>query len=64
MSTPEFIHVQKFLGGIDYPVDRDQLVEHARDRGADDEVLRALEAIDDRQYRDPTDVSEAVAQAA
>jgi hypothetical protein len=63
MSSPEFIHVQKFLAGVDYPADRDRLVAHARDHGADDDVLRSLEAIDDRSYEDPTDVSEAVAQS-
>jgi len=43
------------------PADRDQLVVHAREHGADDEVLQTLEAIGDRRYEDPTEVSEAVA---
>jgi hypothetical protein len=60
MANPEFIQVQKFLGGVDYPADRDQLIDHARQQGAGEDVLSALEALDDRQYEDPTEVSEAV----
>ena len=61
MARPESIQVQKFLDGVDYPADRDQLVVHAREHGADDDVLQTLEAIGDRRYEDPTEVSEAVA---
>lgn len=60
-ENPNFIEVQKFLGGIDYPASRDDLVRKAEDSGAGDEVLDALRNLPDRRYEDPTEVSEAVA---
>ncbi len=60
-DSPNPIQVQKFLGGIDYPASKDDIVSAARDAGADDGVLSALGAIPDREYDGPTAVSEAVA---
>jgi hypothetical protein len=51
------IQMQKFLGGIDYPASRDTLVEHARGKGADEEVVRKLESMPDRTYDGPNAVS-------
>jgi hypothetical protein len=34
-----FIEVQKFLGGVDYPAGRDDLVRHAEQQGAPDDVV-------------------------
>jgi hypothetical protein len=55
-----FIEVQKYLGGVDYPAQRGELVQHAEEQGAPDEVLEALRGLGDRSYADPTEVSEAV----
>jgi len=52
--------VQKFLGGIDYPASKEDIVRTATDAGADDDVLNALEGLPDREYDGPTAVSEAV----
>lgn len=60
-DTPNPIQVQKFLGGIDYPASKDDILRSAQDSGADDEVLDALRGIPDREYDGPTAVSEAVA---
>lgn len=59
--SPNPIQVQKFLGGIDYPASKDDILRSAQDSGADDEVLDALRGIPDREYDGPTAVSEAVA---
>lgn len=61
MATPNPIQVQKFLGGIDYPASKEDIVRTAKDAGADENVLNALEGIPDREYDGPTAVSEAVA---
>jgi hypothetical protein len=58
-EKPNPIQMQKFLGGIEYPASRDQLVEHARSKGADDAVLEGLQAIPDREYNGPNAVSQA-----
>ena len=57
MALADFIKVHKFLGGISYPATRQQLIEHARGNQADDEVLRTLRAMPDREYSGPDDVS-------
>jgi hypothetical protein len=57
MPAPNPIQMQKFLGGVNYPCDRDELVEHARSKGADDEVLEHLRALPDRTYDGPNAVS-------
>lgn len=61
MTTPNPIQVQKFLGGIDYPASKEDIVRTAKESGADENVLDALEGIPDREYDGPTAVSEAVA---
>ncbi|GAB5077244.1 DUF2795 domain-containing protein [Arthrobacter sp. AD-310] len=62
-DTPNPIQIQKFLGGVDYPASREALLSNAKDKGADDNVLRALEAIPDREYDSPTAVSSAISDS-
>jgi hypothetical protein len=57
MANPDFIQAQNFLDGVDYPADRDTLVEHARRHGAGDEIVRTLEGLPNRTYDSPTEVS-------
>ena len=59
-EQPNPIQVQKHLGGVDYPASRDDLLSAARDSGADQSLLDALEGLPDREYDAPTDVSEAL----
>src|SRR2546423_12956610 len=54
------IQVQKFLGGIDYPASKDQVVQTARQKGADQAVLHTLERLPAGRFHSPNDVSEAV----
>jgi hypothetical protein len=63
-DAPNPIQVQKFLGGMDYPVTKDTILSTAKEQGADDEVLRALERIPDREYDAPTAISKAVSDSA
>jgi Protein of unknown function (DUF2795) len=58
-DKPNPIQMQKFLGGVEYPASRDQLVEHARSQGADQAVLDGLKSIPDREYNGPNAVSQA-----
>ncbi|HEY0808046.1 MAG TPA: DUF2795 domain-containing protein [Pseudonocardiaceae bacterium] len=59
MSKPNPIQMQKFLGGINYPASRDELVEHARSAGADEAVLEHLRALPDQMFDGPNAVSQA-----
>lgn len=63
-DTPNPIQVQKFLGGIDYPATRDELVAKAKDSGADADVVKALEGLPERDYDSPTAVSSAISNTA
>jgi hypothetical protein len=57
VSKPNPIQMQKFLAGVDYPADRDTLIEHARSQGADDDVLQGLSQLPDRSFDGPNAVS-------
>lgn len=59
-GAPNPIQVQKFLGGLDYPVDKAEIVQKARDEGADERVLDALERIPEGEYESPVAVSKEV----
>ena len=61
MAQAEFIKVQKALGGVSYPATKDQLVDHAKGKNAEKDVLDALENLPDREYDGPNEVSKAVA---
>lgn len=54
------IQVQKFLGGVDYPATKDDLVRRAQDEGADDAVLDTLRGLPRDEFNSPNDVSEAI----
>lgn len=60
MATINPIQVQKHLSGIDYPTDKQTIVETARQQGADDEVVSALERMPGDRFNSPNDVSEAI----
>ncbi|KUG20607.1 hypothetical protein ASZ90_009660 [hydrocarbon metagenome] len=55
-------HIQKFLAGIDYPVSKKQLIEHAKAHKADNDVITVLKAMPEREFNSPTDVSKAIGE--
>ena len=57
MSNSSPIEIQKYLSGVDYPADRDDLVEAAESNGADSDLLELLRALPDRTYEGPSGVS-------
>jgi hypothetical protein len=62
-DTPNPIQIQKFLGGVDYPANRDTLVATAKKSGADADVIQALESLPEKEYESPASVSKAVSDA-
>jgi hypothetical protein len=54
------VQLQKYLGGIDYPTDKQTLVRRAREQGADDQVVRTLENLSRDRFNSPNDVSQAL----
>ena len=56
-SAPNPVQVQKFFGGLDYPVGKEDILERAKSEGADENVMEALERIPDEEYSSPVEVS-------
>ena len=54
------IEVQKALSGMSYPSGKSEIVEHARSRGASQDVVSALEQIPDREYDGPSGVQKEI----
>ena len=42
--------VEKYIGGIDFPCDKNQLVNHARQKGAPQEVMDLMNQFPEKQY--------------
>lgn len=59
-GTPNPVQIQKFLGGIDYPAAKEEILDKARAEGADERVMETLNRIPDRQYDSPVSVSREV----
>ena len=51
--------VQHYLRGADYPCSKDDLVEFARNNGADTMVLQTIERLPRDDFDSPADISEA-----
>ncbi|HEY3361523.1 MAG TPA: DUF2795 domain-containing protein [Methanosarcina sp.] len=51
------IEVQKALKNIDYPVNKKQLIEHAKKHDASSKVIEVLEDLPDKEYKNAADVS-------
>jgi hypothetical protein len=58
----DFIEVQKYLSGVDYPATKEELLDHAEHQQAPEEIREALAAIPDREYDGPNAVSSAVSR--
>jgi hypothetical protein len=54
--------VQKYIDGIDFPVGKTQLLDHARQNDAPDEILDFIQEFPSRQYGSPMDVSRVMGQ--
>lgn len=56
------IQIQKFLKGVDYPANKETLLENAKKLGADENVCASLEQLPDQDFAAPIDVSQALAK--
>jgi hypothetical protein len=54
------VQVQKYLGGLDYPVEKQDLLRRAEEQGADEDVRSTLERLPMDHFNSPNDVSEAI----
>lgn len=61
-DTPNPIQIQKYLGGLDYPVKKQDIVKKARQKGADESILKILQKIPDQEYSSPVALSREVSK--
>ena len=54
--------IAQALSGIDFPANKNDLVEHARKNKADTEVIEALNEMPDERYTSMADVFKGVGQ--
>lgn len=52
--------LKDILGEVSFPADKDRIVTHARDAGADEELLSALRSIPPAQYNQDEEVLRSV----
>jgi hypothetical protein len=57
---PNPIDVQKALSGVSYPSKKEDLIEHAKRNGADQDILDALQKLPDGEISGPDQVQKAV----
>jgi hypothetical protein len=61
MAAAGFTAIQDSLGGVSYPATKDQLIRRAKDNNAGTDILAVLEALPEREYDGPQEVSQALA---
>ncbi len=60
-STPH--DAAQTLAGIDFPADRNKIVEYARSKNASEELVEALGKMPDEQYTSMADVFKGLGQS-
>lgn len=63
MTKANPVAVQKHLKGIDYPANKQKLIQHAKKQNADQQILSLLEQLpEDAEYNNPTDLNKAIGE--
>lgn len=62
MARANPVEVEKSLKGIDFPAKRQDLLNHAKQRGADQEVLETIENLPEEDYNTAADVTKAIGE--
>lgn len=56
------IQVEKCLKGMDYPADKQKLVDYAKQHGADENICDTLNRLPNRTFDGPNGVSKAIGE--
>jgi hypothetical protein len=54
--------VEKSLKGVNYPAKKQDLIKHAQQQGANQDVMEVLKEMRDTEFNSPIDVSKAVGE--
>jgi hypothetical protein len=61
MSQANPVEVERYLKGINYPAQKNELVKHARQQGAEQEVLETINHLPNNQtFQSPIEVNQAI----
>jgi hypothetical protein len=52
--------VQQFVHGLKWPVTRNEVLEHAREQGADEQVLSLLKELPDKEFTSEVQISQSL----
>lgn len=58
MAKVNPLELQKYLQQVDYPANKEHLIAHAKQQGADEKVLSTLSKFMDKTYFTPAEVSQ------
>lgn len=62
MARANPVEVEKSLKGIDFPAKKEDLVKHAQQRGADQNVLETIKSLPEEEFRNAADVAKAIGE--
>ncbi|QLE56299.1 DUF2795 domain-containing protein [Nostoc sp. TCL26-01] len=63
MAKANPVQIQKHLKGVDYPANKQELIQHAQRQGADQKVISLLEQLpEEDEYENPTDLNKAIGE--
>lgn len=51
------IDLQRYLGGVSYPANKEELARQAKEKGAGPDILGLINKLPDREYKSPADIS-------
>ena len=61
MANVSTAGIEQVLGGVDYPVSKQELIEHAKNSNdSNQDVIDVLNQMPDREYNSPVDVNKEV----
>ncbi|HVU65694.1 MAG TPA: DUF2795 domain-containing protein [Ktedonobacteraceae bacterium] len=62
MATASPKEVEKSLQGVDYPAKKQDLINHARSHGADQQVIDTLNQLPEQSFESPIGVTKALGE--
>jgi len=54
--------VEKSLKGMHYPAKKEDLIKHAKQQGAEEEIVETLKDLPEEKFESPIDVSKAIGE--
>jgi hypothetical protein len=62
MAHANPVEVEKCLKGVNYPAKKNDLIKHAQQQGANQDILETLKDLREEDFNSPIDVSKAVGE--